>query len=186
MKWLRSLCFALNVVLPMAVLAVAVLLWGQSSVLKGWILLGAIPFTAVYWGILFLNFAPKNKKDILKLFIPFLLASTLMLLTRKGEGLFENWVLEASVIFTALNFCFLVGILHLFFTHSRRQMAGRLFFILLFVAAMGIPSYFFISTELSLHPENREWITFLYGIQILFSIQSFYPKLVKLYVENKL
>lgn len=193
MKWLKALYFTFNVVLPLGVLAAAVILWSDSDLLKLWTLVGAIPLTAVYWGILFLNFSPRTKWDHFTLLLPFLLALGLALLTQRGKGLIESWVLEASAIYTGLTFCFFIGLNYLFFKKTtlngpdlHKKVAGYFTFILLFVVLMGIPAIFFSSLVLSLDAQDSYEVPLVYFLQILFSLYSFYPKFVQLYREGKL
>jgi len=193
MKFLKNLSFILNVIFPLVILAIAMVLWGESDLLQLWILVGALPLTGSYWGILFLNFAPRSKGEIFKLFVPFLFAVLAAFISGRGLPLFEGWVIEASGIYTGLNLCFFIGLNYLFLKLIRDSLPGAwkeiqyyCIFLVLFIVLMGGPAYFFMGKSFSLLPEPHGLSVAFYLMQVTLSIASFYPKLVRLYLEKKL
>lgn len=193
MKGLKLLYFTINVVLPLGILAAAVILSNGSDLFKMWTLVGAIPLTAVYWGILFLNFSPHSKWDHFFFLLPVLVALFLAFFNGQTQNLLESWVLQSSMIYAGLNFCFFIGLNHLFLKKGRnawsnryKAVAGYLLFNILFIVFMGIPVYFFSSLVFTSHGENFVEMLLFYLLQMLFSLCSFYPKFVQLYREGKL
>lgn len=186
---LHALCFTLNVVLPLVILAIATILNGSDGgVLEGWTLVGTMPVTGVYWGILFLNFSPKNPRDNFKLLLPFLISVIFGLALSGSQSTWNGLIVEASILYTALNLCFLAGLSQLFAMKVKGRGAGRCLkyslVFLVFLVFLGVPAVFLSSMGLALMPLNSLGLG-IYFAQVIVMAAIYHPMLVQLYRENK-
>lgn len=198
--YLRNVGFILNVVLPSIVLFIEVVLWLVYLDLNpNWKLLlfllslcvGILP-TAIYWGIIFNNFVPKTIAECLQLFIPFGLLLTNALINGRLYSIYENFLIGSSATYIALNLCFLVGLIYLFWKKTKSLSLGiyqviiRILFVIILITILVAVAIIILYRTLLLLDELWPVGLLLYLTQIGSAILLFYPRLVTLYHENKL
>lgn len=188
LRRLRTLCFILNVVLPLVILAVATIYEKPMDVLEGWVLVGGLPVTGVYWGILFLNFSPKNPQDIFRLLLPFFISVIFGLSLSGIQSTWNGFIVEASILYTALTLCFLSGLAQLCVLKVKDRGLERgvkySLVYLTFLIFLGVPAVFLSFMGLDLMPLNRLGVG-IYFAQVVVMTALYHPMLVQLYHENK-